>query len=429
MYADELRNSPQALPFVAPFSSGAEADSAYSDVNAKFAATLDPRMERYELQGIARHILCRRPKPGDVEPPPWTRLAGCGSWLRQREDGSVYVEVLHSATAGRAYLTGLQTCGSVWVCPVCSGKIADHRKAEVKRALQIHRDRGGGVLFTTFTASHHHMPLARFQDALGAAQRDLYADRGYKQLCEKLGVVGTIRSVELPWSPEHGWHAHFHGLALTSTEDPAAARLLSRFLKRRWPEILRRHGLQASRRRGVVVKDASWDAEEYIAKFERGRDWDVDAELTMGNRKHGGRRGLSPWDLLRIAGGAAGRIEPDRAAGLYREYASATFRRHWMQWSPGLRSLLGLAVAPSDQVIAAGVEELPDMRSLGRIDKVNWRTVVLANDARAELVSAAAAGDVVEVTAFLAELGGTWTPTAEREERYVDSILRLLDTS
>jgi hypothetical protein len=39
----------------------------------------------------------------------------------------------------------------------------------------------------------------------------------------------------------------------------------------------------------AVVKDSSMTADEYIAKFDRVRGWDLDAELTMWARKEGAR--------------------------------------------------------------------------------------------------------------------------------------------
>jgi hypothetical protein len=41
----------------------------------------------------------------------------------------------------------------------------------------------------------------------------------------------------------------------------------------------------------AVVKDSSMTADEYIAKFDRVRGWDLDAELTMWARKRSDTKG------------------------------------------------------------------------------------------------------------------------------------------
>jgi len=40
----------------------------------------------------------------------------------------------------------LQTCGSPWVCPVCSAKIAAERRNELARGVEAWRKLGGGGL-------------------------------------------------------------------------------------------------------------------------------------------------------------------------------------------------------------------------------------------------------------------------------------------
>ena len=42
-------------------------------------------------------------------------------------------------------LWGLQTCGSVWVCPVCGAKVVERRRGEIQQAMAMHRACGGEV--------------------------------------------------------------------------------------------------------------------------------------------------------------------------------------------------------------------------------------------------------------------------------------------
>ena len=99
----------------------------------------------------------------------------------------------------------------------------------------------------------------------------------------------------------------------------------------------------------------------------------------------------------------AGGVDDKRAAHLYQEYAAWTFHKSALVWSRGLRQLLGLAdVEKTDAEVAA--ELVAGGRLLVVLDRQQWR-VVLANDARAELLHVASAGDVESVAEFLAGFG------------------------
>src|SRR5713101_3756207 len=45
------------------------------------------------------------------------------------------------------HYSGMSTCGSGWVCPVCSAKIRYHRADEVSRAMVSALNQGMGALF------------------------------------------------------------------------------------------------------------------------------------------------------------------------------------------------------------------------------------------------------------------------------------------
>lgn len=77
---------------------------------------------------------------GDL--PEASKVTGCGMRVRF---GLADVGVEHHPD-GYAYTTGLQTCGSVWICPICSFKIRMKRAAELAVAIAVHKARGGSVL-------------------------------------------------------------------------------------------------------------------------------------------------------------------------------------------------------------------------------------------------------------------------------------------
>jgi hypothetical protein len=301
------------------------------------------------------------------------------------------VDLMYVADQRRAYYAHLQTCGSPWVCPPCSAAIYDRRRAEVAAALDWARSIGKRVQLVTFTASHKlGQPLAPFLAALAAAMRLVFRDRPFERFKAAVGYIGSIKATEITYGA-NGWHAHFHALWLS---DFGTECTVKAFASPAWRSALQKVGLTASVRRGVVVKDSSMSADEYLAKFEHDRGWDLDAELTMWGRKVGSK-GLSPWDLLRVN-------SPESLA-LYAQYAAATFGKSSIRFSPGLKDLVGLAVVSDDQAAAAetGGEVGQLLASLYPVD---W-AVVLANDCRGELEDIADSGDLVAVGIFLSSIG------------------------
>ena len=49
--------------------------------------------------------------------------------------GSAGVELNLLKEANRAFYKGLQTCGSVWTCPICANKIQEIRRQEIAHAM------------------------------------------------------------------------------------------------------------------------------------------------------------------------------------------------------------------------------------------------------------------------------------------------------
>lgn len=330
------------------------------------------------------------------------RLQFCHEHVRTNEVGAGEFGGHFVPETGGAYFTGLATCGSAWICPVCAEAIWNYRKHELAEALKIHRGRGGKVLFITLTASHHHIPLEDLLDKLSRAVRLVYTGGTFNRWKQRAGYLGSIKATEITWSAVNGWHPHFHVLWLLDELTPAQLAEASSYVDSAWRKALTTVGLSGSVAHACTVKDSSWDIEEYMAKMGHERAWDSDAELTMGTRKHGKRRGLSAWDLLRVAAGElqAPGCDADRARALFYSYACATQGRHSFRWSPGLREALGLGPSKTDDDIAAeddiehdaDVDELrpASVQLLGGTPAA-WR-VIVANDARGELIDRLVAG-------------------------------------
>lgn len=348
----------------------------------------DPLL-KWELQNVARRFL-----------PRGHRLAKCH---RIRRAESV-VEVRASEEHGRAFYAGLQTCGLVWLCPVCAPKIQAYRAAELALAIEQAQDQGLVVELVTFTAPHSRSDsLADLEERAGKAFRSMTNGRPYRRLSAELGIVGSVSAGELTWGELNGWHPHRHtlrfrkaGPAMGSRHKLAAHDLEIFGL---WRSAVERHGLGRADVRGFSVEDGS-RASEYVQKMAteavRFR-WGTEDEMARSHTKRGRFGNLTPFDFLRM--GAAG---AEGAWGrLWREYAAAYKGKTQLRWSPGLRNLLGVTETATDEQLA---QSLGESWSWAReLSDDDWR-LVRAWNARGELLQVATLAGREGVEHYLAEL-------------------------
>ena len=360
---------------------------------------------RYALQSVGRSWLW---DSAEGLKGPWHRFAGCHRWAAwaRGADGSPRrrdrIDLLHDSERMRAYYGGLQTCGNSAVCPVCSGVIYDRRRAEVAATLDHARAAGWRSLFITLTAAHtSETVLEPFLDALGDAMGLVYEGSPWTRFRRSCGYIGSIKGLEITRGG-HGWHPHYHLLWFCERGDVSEVQA---YVDRAWASALERVGLSGLKGVRAVVKDSSMTADEYIAKFDRVRGWDLDAELTMWARKEGAtQKGLTPWDFLRIGlAGDEGSADVQQARALFREYAVAIRGKHPLQFSSGLKARVGLADV-KDDAIAAGEANQVGLGVMGHLSLAGFRRL-LGHDCQGELLAVAGAGEVAAVVAFLGSLG------------------------
>ena len=118
---------------------------------------------------------------------------------RQRNCGAVPVgdRVEIRMKDGSAYYAGLETCGNVWLCPVCSAKIHHRRAAELREALTTWEANGHSASLVTITVPHDlDDPLSRLVDAQRDAWKHVTQARPGSGSSAGSGSPGT----SLPWS-------------------------------------------------------------------------------------------------------------------------------------------------------------------------------------------------------------------------------------
>ena len=289
----------------------------------------------------------------------------------------------------RARLHGVQTCGSVWHCPVCSAKISETRRKELNEALAWARAQATAQaeviepefsrivpVMMTLTASHKRGDDLRNQlDGMKRAKQKLRQSRSWRNLKDE--IAGTITATELTHG-SNGWHTHFHELLFvdvgTGTEGHAVAAV----------ELLRAEWLRSLVKVGMTGGKAAFDVQgaekagQYIAK------WGAAEELTLREHKKG--KGRTPFQLLADA------KDGDKQAGaLFVEYALAFKGRRQLVWSNGFKKLIGIdEIEDEDAADEERDEEVDEM--IAQFRAAQWSDMRRRKIDRSELLRAAETG-------------------------------------
>lgn len=346
---------------------------------------MDLRVQRFALQSAARSLF------------PKSRLDKC---LRLRQKGKE-VQVLKSVEHKTASYSGLQTCGSVWRCPVCSAKIAERRRAEIIAAMSAHKAKGGCVNMLTLTCPHQIKDnladlLAKQAKALNA----FWNGRKSKAVFKEMGVIGQIRALEVTHGRKsgsnNGWHPHYHVLQFGGVGvdlarfDPAHMLDWQVRLYLIWARCCVNAGLgEPSYAHGLKLDDGS-KAAKYVSK------WGLEDEMTKGHTKKA-THGETPFDFLRAY---LADKKDKQAAALFVEFAQTFEGKRQLHWSSGLKKRFAIGEKTDDQ-LAAVQDDFA--RLLGTITLDQWRDV-LKVEGRVHVLVLAAADGWDAVLAYLSSI-------------------------
>lgn len=233
---------------------------------------------------------------------------------------------------------------------------------------------------------------------LGALYRFRYS-RAYKNLFDFYGVVGFIRALEVTKSYANGWHPHVHELLFfTRALSESELRAFKNKLFELWYQACFRSGLALPNRKyGVDIVRAHSPA-EYLQKIGREQKWGAGAELTRSHVKRSrDRKGMTPFDLLRIAG--ENQDFSGYEAKSFIEYATAFYGARQCVWSRGLKAAFGIGEL-SDEEIAAREDDKAQL--IMTIEPELWRRVIKADPSnRAAMLRMAETGGRSALECFL----------------------------
>jgi hypothetical protein len=325
-----------------------------------------------------------------------------GTPQRQRDCGAVPIgdQVQIRSKDGSAYYAGLETCGNVWRCPVCSAKIHRRRADELRGALTIWEAAGHAASLVTITVPHDLAdPLSTLVAAERAAWKQITAGGSWQRLKKRLRIAGHVIALEITWGDRNGWHPHYHVLLVHDRDlDAAAIAAVHAHLHARLAASCRNSGLRPPDQLHAVRIDPNISAAaagEYVAK---GGDWTPAEEMTRGDLKTSRAGSRTPLQIL------ADYYETGdtRDRDLWREYSRVTRGLAAVRWSHGLRArMLGPGAQPeqTDEELAA--EEV-NGNLVGVISPPVWSRIRLAGLELAVLV-AAERGGAAEVDSLIAQ--------------------------
>ncbi len=279
------------------------------------------------------------------------KLRTCGVNVRH---GTSMVSV-ERHPKGYAYASGLQTCGSVWACPICSFKIRVKRAAELAVAIAVHHSNGGTVLLLTLTTQHS---FGESLDEVWSVVQDTWAfvtgHYRYRKLRDRLGL-GFVRTIEVMHGL-NGWHPHLHVLlfcdgVIDPFDTPDEYHEIGRTFHDLWVKrMLEKHGRDVRSSYGVDLRVVKGDGAEGVGMYCTKAGW----EVALADGKQG--RTSTSRHPFAIAFDA---VETGDTAdiALFQEWIKGSHGRHMWSWSKGLREKLRLRAERTDEELAAEADE------------------------------------------------------------------------
>ncbi|MBV6633037.1 MAG: protein rep [Alphaproteobacteria bacterium] len=337
------------------------------------------------LSKIRRHQL-RRTSASLL---PGERVKKCG----QQPVGTTVT--LHATHTGH-HFAGVETCGSVWHCPVCAAKITEGRREEIDAVLESHRKAGGAVYMMTLTIPHHRMQTC---EELRHVVRDVwrFVKQGspWKRAKAKFGYLGDVRAMEVTHGHD-GWHPHLHILVFMhpdATEDDAEQ--LGFYFFDRWARSVERKGYGQCSADAFTFDRVTEDsgAAEYVGK------WGASLELTKAHTKLAGNGGRTPWQIL----DDCHRHGSKRDKALFREYAHAFKGARQLTWGGDIRHRYDNSPEATDEELAAS-KELPETH-IATLGNALWKHIRRQQIIPHVLVEADQADGVEGVIALLRAQG------------------------
>ena len=335
-----------------------------------------PRLPRRDARAERRAHAETLRAFGRTLAPADSNAAKCGRVLRAS------AAHLRRGADGRASWDGLVTCGSVWACAVCAGRIQSERAAELTLLVERGRGEAFGACMVTLTVRHAlSHELSATQAGVNRAWKRFQQSRAWKRIRQSYGVVGFVRAVEIKHG-RAGWHPHIHVLLLSSRPTDVERDLQAELAGLWRAAVVRELGAEhePDDEHGCHVAPAS--AADYLAKM--GLEIAHSVSKTRGPSR-------GPFELLEDA-----RRGDAQARALWLDYTKATKGRRQLEWSRGLRARFGLGETTDEELAARAAAE-SDTVTVLELSRRQWEALNRADGVMMalELTEAGATPDEV----------------------------------
>lgn len=306
--------------------------------------------ERFKLLDSARKIL-------DGE-----RTQHCFYNRVDKNDG---VGVTFNKFRNKANYTNVMRCANAWGCPVCAAIISEHRKCEVKDAMDWWKKQGGSVLLLTLTVPHYSdTDIKQLKKDLKKAYGKFFKGvRASKDMFERWQIKHYISCFEITHGI-NGFHPHYHVLLFVPYSLGKQSLLgIKQDMYKVWKDCCLKAGLDEPSEKHGLDLQAGNEAGAYVAK------WGLEHEMTKGHIKKGKENNRTPFDILRSYTDSENQAD----SNLFKLYYFAFKGTRQLNWSKGLKKLVSKAEEKTDQEIVDDTDNVAEL--LFKLDIEMWHAV------------------------------------------------------
>lgn len=328
-------------------------------------------IDRFKMQDQSARVMSQY-EPGSNPP----RQSLC---LRALRSEASTIDLKKNLGSKKAHYTSLQTCGSVWTCPVCASKISEVRKNEIDELLC--KTDGKTHIFITYTLPHYKgQSCSEVRKKLMSSRRKMKAFKSlksdtsfipYKKLMNHYHIDGSVTTIDVTYG-RNGWHVHAHELLIFEDKIPEnEEKRFHGILFQNWKKAIILNNVdikngEAFRRRAVVTEfckgNISHRYSSYISKIEKSHDvenaWGIAAELSKGhlkladfeNQKKGSvPDNITPFGML--AAMAQDRNMYSQFSHIFYEYSQAMKGGRFIFFSKDLKRKYGISEIKDEDIM------------------------------------------------------------------------------
>lgn len=316
-------------------------------------------IDRFKNQRVSQLIHLKNRAPGAKS----SRVENC---YRLKSKRSHNVSLRKKEGAEKAHYGDLQSCGSVWACPVDSSIISERRSLDLQENFDTWRGMGceNVASMITWTTPHYlFQPLKNvltIQDKAMRIMKNQPQKNGYKRyktIMDEMCSIGAYTGREVTFG-RNGWHPHRHDVHFMICADIDQLKRWRCELSIAFAIAFQKAGgeinnMDAFYKRAVRIDQIADDdgytrVSKYVTTVE-GDTWTLAKEATKGIVKTGKNGNITPFGMLEAI------RQGDEHSALYSakfwEYVSTMKGKKQFFPTPGLAKFLGTRFKTDQEVM------------------------------------------------------------------------------